>query len=1361
MSMQLEQENAALRQRIVELEAQIAATSDSLHYRLLAENVDDVIWVLDLESGRFVYVSPSVEKLRGYTAAEVITQSMPEVITPDSLAMIAHNLPPRIAAFLAGDPDAVAQTHEIEQICKGGATIWTEVRTTLLRSEVGALQVLGVSRDISARRAVETALRRSEENLNRAQAVAHTGSWVLNLATNQLEWSQETYRIFGLPQSRTLTLEDFFACIHSEDREAVVTAWQAALQGAHYAIDHRIVVGGKECWVHEDAEFQYDAQGKPRLATGVVKDITDRKLAENALRVSEARYRVIFEGADEGILAYNLVAHRFEYVNPAMCALFGYTHAELLQLDVPNLHPEDALSLVMEEFEALVSGVKSLSTNILCQRRDGTRFYADIKAASAVIDGASLIVAFFRDVTERQRGEALLRARLHLSTLPPDATLDELLQATLDAAEIVTESKIGYFHFLDAAEQAVLLQHWSTNTLGQSCTLEGKGHRSEITAAGVWAESVRQRKAVIINDYQAWPNRVGLPAGHSPLARMISAPVIRNSKVVALIGVGDRESDYDAADVEAVTLLAAEAWDIVLRKRAEAALRESEDRYRTLVESQEAVITAVDADGVHHYINQIGAQLLKRSVADILGKRLHDLFPAQEADVLLANVCQVIASGQGMTGESPNLWDGRVRWSRTNLQPLRNANGQIAQVLISSVDITDRKAAELVLEERVAARTVELEAIRQRLELATGAAGIGIWEWNCKTDALLWDSQMYRVFGIGRSDFDDTIQGWATRLHPEDLPVQQALLQVALRREREFDSTYRICWPDGSIHHIKANAITLFDAQGFPDRMIGVNYDITLTKQAEQMSRQSEETLRRANLELERAVRMKDDFLASMSHELRTPLTGILGMAEVLLYTNYGELSERQRKAVTNIENSGRHLLDLINDILDISKIEADKLELQVEPAVLDDICQASLQLVKGLAHKKSQHIRLTMDPTGIALRCDARRVKQILVNLLSNAVKFTPEQGTLGLEVIGDANAQIVQMTVWDNGIGIAEQDLPKLFQPFVQLDSSLARQQAGTGLGLALVARLTALHGGSVTVDSAPGIGSRFTIAIPWHETTPVWDALDGAHEPELVGQHVLTVEDNELDAARLTRFLKVNGIENIVHSQGEGAVERATVAQPSVILLDINLPDASGWEVLAKLKANAQTAAIPVVITSVEEDRVRANALGAAGYLVKPISPSELRTVLERAQTPVTPREPVMVIANMQTGPVVMVVDDNQVNIDTLTDFLEANNFRIVSSHSGLEFMDRVSTVRPDIVLMDIQMPGMDGLETTRRLRTHVDPGLATIPVIALTALAMSGDRERCIAAGANEYMSKPMRLAELLATIDRLLEKRVSS
>ena len=361
----LEADVIALRQRITDLEAQLVAArttevnrTTEANYRLLAENVADVIWVLDVASGRFIYVSPSVERLRGYTAVEVLTQSMAEVVTPDSLALISRGLPDRIAAFRAGDPDAVMQTHEIEQVCKGGRTDWTEVRTTLLWSETGELHVLGVSRDISDRRVVEDALRRSEENLNRAQALAHTGSWVFDIPANRLEWSQETYRMFGLPQGEMLTPEDFLACVHSDDRDEVLAAWDSVLEGARYAIDHRIVVGGEVRWVHEEAEIQYDAQGAPVLVIGAARDITERKLAENALLTSEARYRVIFDGAVEGIVAYNLAAHHFEYVNPAMCALFGYDRTTFQRLDIPDLHPVEVHAHVVAEFVALTRGEK-------------------------------------------------------------------------------------------------------------------------------------------------------------------------------------------------------------------------------------------------------------------------------------------------------------------------------------------------------------------------------------------------------------------------------------------------------------------------------------------------------------------------------------------------------------------------------------------------------------------------------------------------------------------------------------------------------------------------------------------------------------------------------------------------------------------------------------------------------------------------------------------------------------------------------------------------------------------------------------------------------------------------------------------
>jgi PAS domain S-box-containing protein len=382
--------------------------------------------------------------------------------------------------------------------------------------------------------------------------------------------------------------------------------------------------------------------------------------------------------------------------------------------------------------------------------------------------------------------------------------------------------------------------------------------------------------------------------------------------------------------------------------------------------------------------------------------------------------------------------------------------------------------------------------------------------------------------------------------------------------------------------------------------------------------------LKIANHALEKAAKMKDEFLASMSHELRTPLTGILGLSESLQYKTYGELTEKQNNIVKMIESSGRHLLELINDILDLSKIEAGKLEMQFEPCSLSGICQASLQMIKGLAAQKHLEVRFSITPDSIILRTDGRRLKQMLVNLLSNAVKFTAEGGKLGLEVTGSELESRVRITVWDNGIGIKSEDFPRLFKPFIQLDSSLARQYAGTGLGLSLVQRMASLQGGSIELESTFGEGSRFTIVLPWDLT---------ASKPES----------------------------------------------------PLSLPE------------------------SISDARVRI------------------------------------------PSPMVIIVDDNEVIAAAFSAYLEGQNCRVLPVFSAFELLEKAPQANPDIILMDIQMPGMDGFEAIRRVRSHPSPHLASIPIIAITALAMPGDREKCFDAGANEYLSKPIHLPDLLARI----------
>jgi signal transduction histidine kinase/ActR/RegA family two-component response regulator len=394
--------------------------------------------------------------------------------------------------------------------------------------------------------------------------------------------------------------------------------------------------------------------------------------------------------------------------------------------------------------------------------------------------------------------------------------------------------------------------------------------------------------------------------------------------------------------------------------------------------------------------------------------------------------------------------------------------------------------------------------------------------------------------------------------------------------------------------------------------------------------------LREVNVELARASRLKDEFLASMSHELRTPLTSILGLSEVLKTAVFGALNERQLKSVCGIEDSGHHLLALINDVLDLSKIEAGKVELQIGSVSVEEVCQVSLQFIKQTAHKKQLKVSFTNDRMVTTIQADERRLKQILVNLLSNAVKFTPEGGEIGLQVQGDEAGQIVNLTVWDTGIGISKEDLARLFQPFVQLDSSLSRQYAGTGLGLVLAQRMVSMHGGSVSVESTPGQGSRFTISLPW---------------------------------ASLPRI-----------------VETSIAAEPAA---------------------------------------------------------AEVGSALEDIMT------------GEDVPPLILLAEDDYTLSRLFADYLQSLGYRIAITPNGAEALAQSRREKPALILMDVQMPELDGLEATRRLRADAD--FAAVPIIILTAMAMPGDRERCLTAGANEYLTKPVKLSELDQVIRRQLNQ----
>jgi len=489
--------------------------------------------------------------------------------------------------------------------------------------------------------------------------------------------------------------------------------------------------------------------------------------------------------------------------------------------------------------------------------------------------------------------------------------------------------------------------------------------------------------------------------------------------------------------------------------------------------------------------------------------------------------------------------------------------------------------------------------------------------------------------------------------------------------------------------------------------------------------------------QLAQASRLKSEFLANMSHELRTPLNAVIGFSEVLKDGLVGELATEQHEYVSDIYMSGQHLLALINDILDLSKIEAGQMSVELDPTAAATLFEHSLSIVREKAARRRLHLGLDVPPELGTLLIDPRKTKQIIYNLLSNAVKFSREGGTvtLGARRVGwddvqgwTSNAATVvrgplpgrhetgylQIVVEDNGIGIAPDDAPRLFRMFSQLDSSLAKEAEGTGLGLALVDRLAQLHGGGVAVSSTPGQGSRFIVWLPWREadggTGPMLQGL--RQRPASAGRPLaLVIEDNDHAAELIRVQLQPEGFEIVRAATARQALDAMATRVPAVIILDLLLPDMDGWELLALLKLpDSASAHIPVVIVSIVADARRGFSLGASAVLQKPVSREELLGALDDAG-----------ISGARPVSVVLIVDDDPKAVELLATYLRGPNYRVLRAHGGKEGIETARRERPDLIVLDLMMPEVSGFDVVEMLKDS--PETAAIPVVVATAKTLS--------------------------------------
>ncbi|MBA2340143.1 MAG: PAS domain S-box protein [Pyrinomonadaceae bacterium] len=1050
-----------------------------------------------------------------------------------------------------------------------------------------------------------------------------------------------------------------------------------------------------------------------------------RKLFENAQNIIAERNRAeeelsklasIVESSDDAIFSQTLDGI-IQSWNRGAERLYGYTAEEIKGRSVSILFPPDHLDDDLNILERIKRGERIEHYETVRVSKDGRHInvsmsISPIKDKTGRIAGASKIA---RDITERTRAE-----------------------------EALQESEKRYRALVE-------------NSQGLICTHDLQGTLLSVNPAAAHSLGYEPAEMVGRNliEFIA-PSMQQFFGGY--LKRTIAEQITDGLMQIITKDGEERIWAYRNMRIEEegkAPYVLGHAQDITARRQAEETLRESEERFRSIVETTNEWVWATDLQGRHTYDNPAVETILGYRPEELLGKNSLSLMHEDDRREVEKSLPELIEQKRGWTGLVVRWWhkDGSLRYLESNAAPSLDAEGNLVGYRGADRDITERKRAEEALKES-----------ERRFRSVAQSANDAIIAADSHGRIISWNKGARTIFGYTE---DEAINRQITLLMPEryrEAHQKGMARHTATGESHVIGNTVELhgLRKDGSEFPLELSLATW--KTGDETFYSSIIRDITERKRIEAELEQA----RDAALE---SARLKSEFLANMSHEIRTPMNGVIGMTGLLLDT---KLDDEQREFAETIRSSADSLLTIINDILDFSKIEAGKLHFETLDFDLRNTVEMTVELLAERAQSKGIELASLVEsnvPTSV--RGDAGRLRQVLINLVSNAVKFT-ETGEVIVRASKESETEthlITRFAIEDTGIGISKEAQRGLFQAFTQADGSTTRKYGGTGLGLAISKQIVELMGGEIGVESVPGEGSTFWFTVRLEKQTDKVEAAPVAPRADLHGLRVLVVDDNATNRKILLHQTVSWGMIPAEAADAASALELLRAAAEArapyeVVLLDLQMPAMDGFSLARAIKSDKKIASVRLVLMpsfGQRGDGQAAREAGIIAYLTKPVRQSQLfdclTTVMSDALDAPLASAPAKLVTRHSLNEIkhsfrsrVLIAEDNPVNQKVAARQVSGLGYRADVVANGLEAVEALSKMPYDIVLMDCQMPEMDGYEAATEIRRREGSNKHTV-IIAMTANALEGDREKCLAAGMDDYLSKPIRIEELRQMLER--------